>query len=99
MKPFTSRRAARTWWLGWWRRLPPARQDRFATLGPVVAVFVFMAAILVSMTYLRIDELEREKEAVTRDVEYAQQRIRLRLLERQEELMRMARDTSTRVTV
>jgi PAS domain S-box-containing protein len=81
--------------MGWWRRLPPARQDRFATLGPVVAVLVFMAAIVVSMTYLRIDELEREKEAVTRDVEYAQQRIRLRLLERQEELMRMARDTRT----
>ena len=97
MKAHTSRRALSTWWIGWWRRLPPARQDRFATLGPVVAVFVFMAAILISMTYLRIDELEREKEAVTRDVEYAQQRIRLRLLERQEELMRMARDTSTQV--
>ena len=95
MKIHTSRRAASAWWLGWWRRLPPARQDRFATLGPVVAVFVFMAAIVMSMTYLRIDELEREQEAVTRDVEYAQQRIRLRLLERQEELMRMARDTST----
>lgn len=95
MKANTSRRAISTWWIGWWRRLPPARQDRFATLGPVVAVFVFMAAIVVSMTYLRIDELEREKEAVTRDVEYAQQRIRLRLLERQEELMRMARDTQT----
>ncbi|MEY4258356.1 MAG: hypothetical protein RJA56_1257, partial [Pseudomonadota bacterium] len=70
MKAHTSRRALSTWWIGWWRRLPPARQDRFATLGPVVAVFVFMAAIVVSMTYLRIDELEREKEAVTRDVEY-----------------------------
>jgi PAS domain S-box-containing protein len=95
MKILTSRRTSSTWWRGWWRRLPPARQDRFATLGPVVAVFVFMAAIVMSMTYLRIDELEREQEAVTRDVEYAQQRIRLRLLERQEELMRMARDTST----
>jgi PAS domain S-box-containing protein len=95
MKANTSRRALSTWWKGWWRRLPPARQDRFATLGPVVAVFVFMTAIVVSMTYLRIDELEREQEAVTRDVEYAQQRIRLRLLERQEELMRMARDTRT----
>ncbi len=82
------------WWNGWWRRLPPARQDRFATLGPMLAVFVFLAAIVVSMAYLRIDELEREQQAVTRDVEYAQQSIRLRLLERQEQLMRLARETS-----
>ena len=95
MKEHKPERRRSNWWTGWWRRLPPARQDRFATLGPVVAVFVFMTAIVVSMTYLRIDELEREQEAVARDVEYAQQRIRLRLLERQEQLMRMARDTST----
>lgn len=95
MKALKTKRTGASWWIGWWRRLPPARQDRFATLGPVVAVFVFMAAILMSMTYLRFDELERAQEAVTRDVEYAQQRIRLRLLERQEQLMRMARDTST----
>ena len=95
MKANKPKRTASQWWVSWWRRLPPARQDRFATLGPVVAVFVFMAAILMSMTYLRVDELNREQEAVTRDVEYAQQRLRLRLLERQEQLMRMARETST----
>ena len=95
MKEQKPERRRSNWWSGWWRRLPPARQDRFATLGPVVAVFVFMAAIVVSMTYLRIDELEREQEAVARDVEYAQQRIRLRLLERQEQLMRLARDTTS----
>jgi PAS domain S-box-containing protein len=94
MNAQTSERKPSHWWLRWWRRLPPARQDRFATLGPVVAVLVFLGAIVVSMTYLRIDELEREQEAVTRDVEYAQQRIRLRLLERQEQLMRLARDVS-----
>lgn len=95
MKEHKQDRRRSNWWTGWWRRLPPARQDRFATLGPVLAVFVFMAAIVVSMTYLRIDELEREQETVARDVEYAQQSIRLRLLERQEQFMRMARDTST----
>ena len=95
MKANKPKRTASQWWVSWWRRLPPARQDRFATLGPVVAVFVFMAAILMSMTYLRVDELNREQEAVTRDVEYAQQRLRLRLLERQEQLMRMAREAST----
>nr|WP_234264716.1 MULTISPECIES: PAS domain-containing sensor histidine kinase [Hydrogenophaga] len=80
------------WWKRWWRRLPPSRQDRFATLGPLLAVLLFLSAIVVAIAYLRYEELEREREAVTRDVEYAQQRLRLRLLERQEQLMRLARD-------
>jgi PAS domain S-box-containing protein len=84
------------WWRRWWRRLPPSRQDRFATLGPLLAVLLFLSAIVVAIAYLRFEELEREQEAVTRDVEYAQQRLRLRLLERQEQLMRLARDLSNR---
>ncbi len=80
------------WWRRWWRRLPPARQDRFVTLAPLLAVLLFLAAIGVAITYLRYEEIEREQEAVTRDVEYAQQRLRLRLLERQEQLMRLARE-------
>ena len=55
-----------------------------------------MGAIVVAMSYLRLEELDREQEAVTRDVEYAQQRLRLRLLERQEQLMRLAREISNR---
>ncbi|MDR7092483.1 PAS domain-containing sensor histidine kinase [Hydrogenophaga laconesensis] len=84
------------WWKRWWRRLPPSRQDRFATLGPLLAVLLFLSAIVVAITYLRYEELEREQEAVTRDVEYAQQRLRLRLLERQEQLMRLAREVGNR---
>ena len=88
--------ASTSWWKGWWRGLPPARQDRFATLGPLLAVLLFMGAIVVAISYLRLEELEREREAVTRDVEYAQQRLRLRLLERHEQLMRLAREISNR---
>jgi PAS domain S-box-containing protein len=58
----------------------------------LLAVLLFLAAIVVAITYLRYEELDREQEAVTRDVEYAQQRLRLRLLERQEQLMRLARE-------
>ncbi|MDZ4131268.1 MAG: PAS domain-containing sensor histidine kinase, partial [Hydrogenophaga sp.] len=91
--PSTSPKAAQTpWWKRWWRRLPPSRQDRFATLAPLLSVLLFLSAIVVAITYLRYEELEREQEAVTRDVEYAQQRLRLRLLERQEQLMRLARE-------
>jgi PAS domain S-box-containing protein len=88
--------AAPKWWRRWWRRQTPARQDRFAMLAPVAAVLLFLAAIVVAFWYLRLEELDREQEAVKRDVEYAQQRVRLRLLERQEQLMRLARDISNK---
>ncbi len=63
-------------------------------LAPLVAVLLFFAAIVAAFGYLRLEEMEREQEAVRRDVEYAQQRMRLRLLERQEELVRLAQEVS-----
>ncbi|MDR7149370.1 PAS domain S-box-containing protein [Hydrogenophaga palleronii] len=95
LKP-APRRPQTVWWKRWWRRLPPSRQDRFATLGPLLAVLLFLSAIAVAITYLRFEELKRDQEAVTRDVEYAQQRLRLRLLERQEQLMRLAREVGNK---
>ncbi|GAA4421107.1 PAS domain S-box protein [Acidovorax lacteus] len=82
------------WWRTWWRSLSPTRQDRFAALAPLAAVLMFLAAIVAAFWYLRAEEAEREQEALRRDVEYAQQRVRLRLLERQEQIMRIARDLS-----
>lgn len=84
------------WWRRWWRRQTPTRQDRFAMLAPLAAVLLFLAAIISAFWYLRLEEMDREQEAVKRDVEYAQQRVRLRLLERQEQLMRIARDISNK---
>ncbi|MCC2634929.1 MAG: putative histidine kinase, classic, partial [Ramlibacter sp.] len=84
------------WWRHWWRRQTPTRQDRFAMLAPLAAVVLFLAAIISAFWYLRLEEMDREQEAVRRDVEYAQQRLRLRLLERQEQLMRIARDISNK---
>jgi PAS domain S-box-containing protein len=78
----------------WWWHLTPQRQDRLAVLVPLAAVLLFLAAIIASFGYLRLEEIDREQEAVKRDVEYSQQRLRLRLLERQEQLMRIARDIS-----
>ena len=57
---------------------------------------LFLAAVVAAFSYLRIEEIDREQQAVKRDVEYAQQRLRLRLLERQEQLMRIGRDVSNR---
>lgn len=80
----------------WWQRLTPHRQDRVAMLTPLAAVLLFFAAIVAALGYLRVEEMEREQEAVQRDVEYTQQRLRLRLLERQEQFMRVAREVSNR---
>jgi PAS domain S-box-containing protein len=63
-------------------------------MAPLIAVLLFFAAIGSSFMYLRLEEIDREQEAVKRDVEYTQQQIRLRLLERQEQLMRIGRDIS-----
>jgi len=83
-----------TLWLRWWKKQSPFKQDRFASLAPIAAVVLFFSAIVLSFWYLRVEENDREEEAVKRDVEYSQQRLRLRLLERQEQVMRLARDVS-----
>ena len=76
----------------WWRRQSPTRQDRFATIGPLVSVLLFLAAIIAAFWTLRNEEIEREADAVQRDTEIAQQQIRLFLADDQEQLMRLARD-------
>ena len=76
---------------GWWRRQSPTRQDRFATIGPLISVLLFLAAIITAFWYLRNEEIERETGTVQRDTEIAQQQIRLRLLDDQEQVVRLAR--------
>jgi PAS domain S-box-containing protein len=80
----------------WWRRQSLARQDRFATLGPLLSVLLFLAAIVSAFWYLRNEEIERETESVKRDVEITQQQIGLRLIQNQENLIRMARELLAR---
>lgn len=97
LNPVSARMRATTPWLqrllgGWWRRQPPARQDRYATLGPLVSVLLFLAAIISSFWYLRNEEFEREQQSVKRDAEIAQQQIRQRLIENQEQFSRLARE-------
>jgi len=67
-----------------------------ATFGPLLSVLLFLAAIISAFWYLRNEEQERELESVKRDTEVAQQQIRLRLIENQEQLVRMARELVTK---
>ena len=78
----------------WWRRQSPTRQDRFATIGPLVSVMLFLAAIIAAFWYLRNEEIDRATDTVQRDTEIAQQQIRLRLLDDQEQLTRLARQVA-----
>ena len=80
----------------WWRKQSAAHQDRYATLGPLVSVLLFLAAIILAFWYLRNEEFEREQDSVKRDAEIAQTQIRLRLIENQEQLVRIAREIATR---
>ncbi|GAB4397678.1 MAG: oxygen sensor histidine kinase FixL [Rhodoferax sp.] len=80
----------------WWASQSPHRQDRLAGLAPLLAVVLFFATILAVFGYLRLEEVAREHEAISRDVEYTQQRLRLRLLEQQEQLLRFAREIASR---
>ena len=79
-------------WRKWWGTQTPSRQDRFAFLAPLISVLVFMVAITSVFWYIKYEEIDREQEIVRRDVEYAQQRLRLRLLDKQEELLRLSKD-------
>ena len=83
------------WVARWWRRLPPARQDRLATVGPLISVLLFLAAIASAFWFLRNEEIEREAAAVLRDVEITQQQIALRLIDNQEQLLQMARELAS----
>jgi PAS domain S-box-containing protein len=80
----------------WWRRQSPTRQDRFATIGPLISVLLFLATIIAAFWYLRNEEIEREADAVQRDTEIAQQQVRLYLSDDQEQLLRLARDLADR---
>jgi PAS domain-containing protein len=80
----------------WWRRQTPARQDRFATLAPLVSVLLFLAAIVSAFWTLRNEEFEREAESVKRDAEIAQRQIQLHLIENHEQLVQLARQIVTK---
>ena len=85
-------------WRKWWRDQSPIKQDRFAFMAPLAAVVLFMAAITSAFWYLRYEELDREQEVIRRDVEYAQQRLRLRLIDKQAQITRMAQSIGNRET-
>jgi len=75
------------WLMRWWGSLPASRQDRIAALSPVASILLFLAVIALTFAYLRIEELGREQSALAQDMDYAHERLKMRLLEEQEQLV------------
>jgi PAS domain S-box-containing protein len=83
------------WWQQWWRRQSPFQQDRFATFVPLFAVLLFLAAIVAAISYFQLEEAERDRETVAREVDFAQLQLRERLLQRTSQLQGVASDLAT----
>jgi PAS domain S-box-containing protein len=65
-------------------------------MAPLFSVLLFLAAIITAFWYLRNEEIDREIESVKRDTELVQQQMRLRLIDTQEQVVRMAREMGNR---
>ncbi len=81
-------------WRRWWRQHPSAWQDRMAFAVPLLSVLLFMLAIVTVFWYLHLDEQDRDHDAMLHDVQMTQQNIRLRLIDHQERLLRLAKTLS-----
>lgn len=61
-------------------------------LFPVLAVLLFVMAVVAAISYLRMEEMQAEQQSVQRDGEHSRQRVNLRLSERQEQLQKFGRE-------
>ncbi|MDI9334260.1 MAG: PAS domain S-box protein [Cytophagales bacterium] len=79
-------------WRAWWRRQSPVRQDRYAMIAPIVTVLLFLLALFLTIGYLRIEEADRERDNLKRDLDYSQIQLRDRLQDRKEQVLQVAKD-------
>ena len=87
----TSSRPARSFNLrAWWHSLPEHRQDRLASLSPLLSVLLFGLAVTAAMGYLRMQEMTTVRQALQQDGEYAQQFFSARLNRQRETLQQAA---------
>ena len=58
-------------------------------IGPLISVLLFSTALVSTVAYLRIEEVDREQEAVNRDSNFALQSLKLRVMDRIGQLTRI----------
>ena len=75
--------------------MPVHRQDRLASLIPLVAVVLFVVAVTMAITYLRVEERQSQHQSVQHAGEYTRQQIHGRLADRLEQIRSFARHVVT----
>ncbi len=58
---------------------------------PLVSVVLFTLAVVLSINFLRIEDMHSQLQAIERDGEYVAQRVTARVMERQENIQRLSR--------
>ncbi|MEY2994628.1 MAG: Sensor protein FixL [Pseudomonadota bacterium] len=61
-------------------------------IGPLISVLLFSTALVSTVAYLRIEEIDREQEAVNRDSNFALQNLKLRVMDRIAQITRIGDD-------
>ena len=79
----------------WWSEMPQHRQDRLASLIPLVAVILFVVAVVTAITYLRMEERQSQRQSVQHAGEYTRQQIHGRLADRLEQIRGFAQYVMT----
>ena len=67
-------------------------------IGPLISVLLFSTALISTVAYLRIEEVDREREAVNRDSNFVLQNIKLRVMDRIAQITRIGDDVYGRGT-
>jgi PAS domain S-box-containing protein len=88
----TSLSDRRTQLRAWWRRQSPVRQDRYAMIAPVATVVLFLLVVFLTIGYLRLEEADRERDSIKRDLDYSQAQMRERLQERKEQILHITKN-------
>jgi len=81
--------------MNWWKRQSTSQKDRWAVFGTVTPILVFLFAVSLAIGYLRFEEYERDQESLIHDSNYAQQYLRLRILDKQDQLQKLSLNLSS----
>ena len=60
-------------------------------IAPVATVMLFLAVVFLTIGYLRVEEADRERESIKRDLDYTQGQLRERLQDRKEQVLQIAK--------
>lgn len=81
--------------MSWWKKQTTSQKDKWTVFGTVTPILVFLFAVSLAIGYLRFEEYERDQESLFQDSNYAQQYLRLRILDKQDQLQQLSLNLSS----